>query len=130
MDNKFTLLIVDDEILVLKSLTRVLDDFEGVILQAQSGQEALELLDRNDVDILLSDNQMPGMTGLELLETVKTLYPKIICLMMTGYADLQTAVEAINRGHVYKFIVKPWDNDKLAGLIQEAVVRVQESGSS
>ena len=120
-----TLLIVDDDESVLRSLLRTLDDSQMKILFAKNGQEALALFERNTIDVLLTDHQMPGMSGLELLSTVKNISPDTVRIMITGYADLTTAINAINTGEVYKFIVKPWDNDELISILQTAMGRAR-----
>lgn len=105
-----TILIVDDEELVLKSIFRVLRNENYQTLTAQSGEEGLAVLKRYDVDLVISDHKMPGMNGLDFLKRVKSDYPQILTIMLTGQAEIEIAMSAINEAGVYKFILKPWDD--------------------
>lgn len=118
-----TILLVDDERPILKSLSRLLEDTDFDILQASNGQDALELIKNHNVAVIVSDNMMPGMSGVDLLSTVKNISPDTIRILLTGYADLDTALKAINESSVYKFVTKPWDNDSLVSLLRDAVLR-------
>jgi diguanylate cyclase (GGDEF)-like protein len=115
-----TLLLVDDDEDIGAALKRLLR-LEGYnILCARSGQEGLELLARNQVQVIVSDQRMPEMTGVEFLSRVKELYPKTVRLILSGYADLSSVTDAINRGAIYKFLTKPWDNETLCANVLEA----------
>ena len=115
-----TLLLVDDDEDIGAALIRLLR-LEGYnILCARSGQEGLELLARNEVQVIVSDQRMPEMTGVEFLSRVKELYPKTVRIILSGYADLNSVTEAINRGAIYKFLTKPWDNETLCVNVLEA----------
>ncbi len=122
-----TLLIVDDEENVLHSLRRLLRTEGYRILIAGSGDEALELLGKNDVDVILSDQRMPGMTGTELLQRVRKMYPDIVRIILSGYSEAGTITDAINQGEIYKYITKPWDNDALIALLRKAFVRHEDT---
>jgi two-component system NtrC family sensor kinase len=115
--SKHTLLIVDDETNVLKSLKRLLIDTDYRILTAESGDEAMKVLDNNEVHVVISDYRMPGMNGVELLSKIKEKYPDTIRLILSGYADAVAIVEAINEGQVYRFITKPWNDQELLTTI-------------
>ena len=124
MNPNATILIVDDEELVLKSLRRELASLEGVrLLMAGSGPEALALLRLQPVQVVLTDHRMPEMSGVELLEEVKKISPETTRMMMTGFADLSTAMAAINKGEIFRFIVKPWKHDELLKALSEALDR-------
>ena len=114
------LLLVDDEENILSSLCRVLSGDRYKILTANSARTAMKLLKENDVGVILSDQCMPGMTGVELMSNVKELYPDIVRLMLSGYADIKSVTDAINHGAISKFLVKPCDNDLLRKNIREA----------
>jgi len=115
-----TLLIVDDEESILKSLTRTLAD-EGLnILTALSGNQALKKLEKNKVDLIISDQRMPQMSGIEFLTRVQDEHPNIITMMLTAYADIDVAIKAINDIGIYKFILKPWDEIDLKLTIAKA----------
>ncbi|WP_020410021.1 response regulator [Hahella ganghwensis] len=116
-----TLLIVDDEENILRSLKRLFRREEYRVITATSGTEALELLNTTPVSVILSDQRMPGMTGSELFLQVKTLYPRTIRLIMSGYTELESITNAINDGAIFKFLLKPWDDDKLLEHIREAM---------
>ncbi len=115
-----TLLLVDDEPSILSLLSRLLSRDGYRILTAGGAAEAFELLAMNQVDVVISDQRMPGTTGVELLRCVKGLYPDSVRIVMSGHADVQTVTEAINQGAVYKFCTKPWDNDQLRSDVKEA----------
>lgn len=115
-----TLLLVDDEENILASLRRLLRRDGYQILTATSGQAGLELLARNAVDVIVSDQRMPGMTGVEFLRQVKNTHPQTVRLVLSGYTELQSITDAINEGAIYKFLTKPWEDDLLRANIEEA----------
>ncbi len=115
-----TILLVDDEPGVVDALTRLLRHDGYRVLSAASGEEALELLALNEAQVVLSDQRMPGMNGTEFLTRVRDLYPDTIRIVLSAYADLKSVTDAINRGAVFKFLTKPWDNDTLREQIDEA----------
>lgn len=117
---KRTLLLVDDEQNIVSALKRLLrrDDYQ--ILSAHSGAEGLEVLAANAVDVIVSDQRMPGMIGADFLRAAKLLYPKTLRIMLSGYTELQSVTDAVNEGAIYKFLTKPWDDEQLRGHIAEA----------
>jgi diguanylate cyclase (GGDEF)-like protein len=118
------LLVVDDEPYILPTLSALLaNEFE--VLTADSADAAKEILRRRDVHIILSDQKMPGQNGTELLAWVRTHYPYTVRLLMTGYAELDDAVEAINRGHVYHYLLKPWRIEELQQVLRNAAEKYQ-----
>jgi EAL domain-containing protein (putative c-di-GMP-specific phosphodiesterase class I)/CheY-like chemotaxis protein len=121
-----TLLLVDDEESIVQSLKRLLRREDYRILSASSGAQGLELLAQNDVDVVLSDQRMPEMTGEEFLRRAKELYPNTVRIVLSGYADMQSITNAINQGAVYKFMSKPWDEKALKEGIQEAFKRKEK----
>jgi len=118
-----TLLLVDDEENILSSLRRLLRRDGYTILTATGGQMALELLATHPVDVIISDQRMPGMTGVEFLRKAKDMHPDSVRLMLSGYSDLQSVTDAINEGAIYKFLSKPWDDSMLRANIEEAFRR-------
>ncbi|EXI79324.1 MAG: Cyclic di-GMP phosphodiesterase Gmr [Candidatus Accumulibacter appositus] len=124
---KRTLLLVDDEPSILSSLRRILRNDGYHILTAESGEQALELMASHKVQVLLSDQRMPGMTGTELLRRACIITPDTVRMILSGYTDLKTVTEAVNEGFIYKFLTKPWDADELRANIREAF---QHSGMS
>ncbi len=118
-----TLLLVDDEEEVGAALERLLRRDGYRILRATSGQEGLKILAQNEVGVIISDQRMPGMDGVEFLTQVKDLYPQTIRIILSGYADLDSVTAAINLGAIYKFFVKPWDSNTLRADLVEAFWR-------
>lgn len=119
--NRHAILFVDDEPNVLKSFQRALRKEPYTLMTAQGGEEGLKLLEAREVSLVISDYNMPLMNGLEFLKTVKTLYPHVLTIMLTGQAELDIAVQAINEASVYKFIQKPWDDADLKITIRRAL---------
>lgn len=118
-----TILFVDDEMNILNSIERLLGEEDWRILRANSAGEAMELIKKEGIAVLVSDNYMPGMKGIELLSKVRNIFPDIIRILMTAQADLSVAIDAINKGEVFRFIVKPWNNDVFKKTVQEAIQR-------
>ncbi len=116
-----TLLLVDDEPNVLNALQRALYPDGYRLLTARSGPEALNLLERETVAVIVSDQRMARLSGVELLEAASRLQPETVRIMLTGYAEPQAIIDAINRGHVYRFIAKPWDDADLRLTLRRAV---------
>ncbi|MET0981914.1 MAG: EAL domain-containing protein [Telluria sp.] len=115
-----TLLLVDDEASILSSLRRLLRNDGYRILTAASGAEGLEVLAGHTVDVIVSDQRMPGMTGVEFLRSVRQLYPDTVRIVLSGFTELQTVTDAVNAGAIYKFLTKPWDDTQLRTHIREA----------
>lgn len=118
------ILFVDDEKNVLQALRRLFMDDDYEVNLANSGEEALEILKHNpDIGLIISDQRMPGLTGVDFLEKAKEILPDAIRILLTGYADLTAVVDAINRGGAYRYITKPWKDDELVQVIEEAAGR-------
>jgi CheY-like chemotaxis protein len=115
-----TLLLVDDEENIIAALRRLLRAEGWKVLSATSAEQALHQMARHEVDVVLSDQRMPGMTGVELLRRAKELYPETIRLVLSGYTELQSITDAINEGAIYKFLAKPWDDEQLRAHLREA----------
>jgi EAL domain-containing protein (putative c-di-GMP-specific phosphodiesterase class I)/FixJ family two-component response regulator len=108
-----TLLLVDDEENILSALKRLFRRDGYRVLTATSGMQGLEVLAENSVDVILSDQRMPGMAGVDFLRHAKDLYPNTIRMTLSGYTDLQSIIDAVNEGAVYKFLTKPWEDERL-----------------
>ncbi len=127
-ERAFTVLFVDDEPGVLNALRRNFLEENYTILTAASAAEALATLEKEPVHLVISDHRMPGMTGAQLLREIKQRWPETIRIMLTGYADIQAIMGAVNEGAVYKFITKPWSDEDLRltvslALQQYALIR-------
>lgn len=120
-----TILLVDDDANILSSLTRLLRPVGYRILRAEGGGEGLELLAQNAVGVIVSDQRMSGMSGVEFLRKAHELYPDTIRIMLSGYTELNSVTDAINRGAIYKFLTKPWDDALLLANIEEAFLRYE-----
>ncbi|MDR3618437.1 MAG: hybrid sensor histidine kinase/response regulator [Paludisphaera borealis] len=119
MKRRHTLLIVDDEVDVLESLRHQFHRAYRV-LTAATGKAAIELLHENEVHLILSDQRMPGMSGDVFLSQARQIQPDAIRMLFTGYADIQAVINAVNEGHIFRYILKPWDTNELEGIIREA----------
>ncbi|MCO6057992.1 EAL domain-containing protein [Pseudomonas sp. MOB-449] len=115
-----TVLLLDDEENILRALARVLRRDGYRVLMATRAQDAFELLAKHDVQVILSDQRMPEMNGTEFLSRVKDLYPNTVRIVLSGYTDLKSVTDAINKGAIYKFLTKPWDDDQLRQDIAQA----------
>ena len=122
-----TLLIVDDEPAILKALQRIVRDEGYRVLTALDGEEALRLVASESVDVVLSDMDMPGMNGLDLMVRLRRNHPAAVRLLLTGRGTLAAAVGAINDGEVYRFMTKPWDIDELREVLRQAASRAMKN---
>ncbi|MCX8119144.1 MAG: response regulator [Desulfobacterota bacterium] len=117
-------LLVDDEPNILRSLKRMLMEEPVDVLTAQSGEEGLTLLKHHpDIGLIISDQRMPGMLGAEFLSKAKEIAPDAIRMILTGHADIQAAIDAINMGEAYRYISKPWKDEELIQVIRDALHR-------
>jgi len=120
MRNLRTVLFVDDEVNILKALQRMLRNDGMKVLTASRGDEALELLERQPVEVVVTDQRMPEMSGVDLLASVRQRWPDAVRMMLTGYTEMGVAVEAINRGEIFRLITKPWNDDELRATLRQA----------
>lgn len=121
MDNR-AVLFVDDEPNFLSAIKRVLADEPYEIYVTGSAKEALSILEKKDIQVIVADINMPGMSGIELLEIVREKYPYIIRLVISGQTDVDTVLDAINKGVIFRFIPKPWSHDdELKIIILQAI---------
>jgi len=114
-------LFVDDDPDVLEGLKRALIREPYEILTASSAVDAYGILDMEKIDVVVSDEQMPNISGTVFLTTVRKNYPEIIRIILTGQATLETAIQAINKGEVYRFLIKPCNNIEIAVTILQAL---------
>ena len=116
-----TILLVDDEESILNSLRRLLRGQPYDVVLAGSGAQALEIMAAQPIDLVMSDARMPNMDGATLLAKVHELYPATSRILLTGYADLATIIKAINEGQIHRYIGKPWNDDELKLIVQQAL---------
>jgi len=122
-DKQSVILFVDDETNILNSLRRLFRPLNYKILIAESGVEALALLENEPVDLVISDMRMPQMDGAQLLEQVRAKWPNILRILLTGYADVGSTIAAINKGEIYRYIAKPWDDNDIVLVVRHALER-------
>lgn len=115
-----TLLLVDDEENIISSLKRLLRRDGYNILTATSGKAGLEVLEQHQIGVIMSDMRMPEMSGVEFLSKVKERFPGVVRIMLSGYSDLASITDSINKGEIYKFLTKPWEDDLMRTNIREA----------
>lgn len=118
-----TVLFVDDEPMILRSIERLFMHSPHRVVTLDDAERALALVEQEQVAVVVSDQRMPKMQGIELLEKIKRISPPTVKVLLTGYADMGTALKAINSGEVFRFIQKPWDDDELSRLVDEALER-------
>ncbi|WP_018990566.1 EAL domain-containing protein [Aromatoleum toluclasticum] len=119
-EGKRILLVVDDEPNVLNALRRVFHRKRVQVFTATSPHEAFELLARHPVGVVVSDQRMPSMSGTEFLRRVKALHPDTVRIVLSGYTELGAVIEAVNHGAIYKFLTKPWEDEGIRSIIDEA----------
>ncbi len=119
------ILIVDDEENVRNSMLRLLRRENYQLVTASSATEAMEVLLEEPVDLIISDEKMPGMSGLEFLKLVRQRHPETMRFILTGHADIEFIVRAINEGEIYRFFTKPWDNEDLKSGIRSALQHLE-----
>jgi len=118
---KHKILIVDDEPHILSLLRKILEEESREILTAESAEEAWQFLkEKGEVGVVICDQRLPNMSGVDFLVKVKRLYPDTIRILITGYPEISTAIEAINKAHIWRYILKPIDADNLKILINQA----------
>lgn len=123
-DAPVKILFVDDEVNILRSIRRLLMEQPWEVLTAASGEEGVKVLESNrDVGLIVSDQRMPGLSGVDFLEKAKEMAPHAMRFMLTGYADIQATVDAINRGGAHRYISKPWSDDELVQVVRDGVHR-------
>lgn len=117
-------MLVDDEVCILRSLTRLLRNEPYELITANSPTEALELLSLQPVDLIISDQRMPEMCGTELLKRVCQQWPHTIRIILSGYSEVSSILNAVNEGAIYKYLTKPWNDEELKLNIRRAVEQV------
>lgn len=125
-ENRAHLLVVDDEASVRSALRRVLRKENYRMTCVDSAAEALEALQNDPPDVIISDHLMPEMTGLELMKRVRLRYPHVARIVLTGQAEMETVIAAINEGEVFRFLRKPWQDEEVKLAVHLAVAHARE----
>src|SRR3989338_8081677 len=120
--SRHSILLIDDEIENLKALERTLMTV-ATVYTADSGKAGLEIVEKNSISLVICDQRMPEMTGIEFFKTLQKTHPHIIRMILTGYTDAEDLIEAINEGGLYRYITKPWNNHELKLIVQRALER-------
>jgi response regulator RpfG family c-di-GMP phosphodiesterase len=120
MRHDHTVLFVDDEVNILKALQRLLRAEDMNVLCASRAAEALDLLEKHPAQVVVTDQRMPEMSGVDFLAHVRERQPDVVRMMLTGYTEMKVAVDAINRGEIYRLITKPWNDDELRATLRQA----------
>jgi len=118
-DKKIKILYVDDEmhnLISFKATFRIKYD----VMTAISGEEAIKLLDNNEIHVIITDQRMPGMTGTEFLESILDRHSDVMRILLTGYADINAVIDAVNKGKIFHYLSKPWNEKELDDTIQRA----------
>ena len=123
LEAQATLLFVDDEANILSALKRLFHPSGYRILTAESGKAGLGILEREKVDLIISDMRMPEMSGAQFLEQARARWPDSVRILLTGYADITSTIDAINKGRIYRYISKPWEDHDMILLVRQALER-------
>ncbi|MHB1292358.1 MAG: HD domain-containing phosphohydrolase [Sulfuricella sp.] len=118
-----TILFVDDETNILSALKRLFRPLGYRIITAESGAAGLQVFEKNAIDLVISDMRMPEMSGAEFLEKVRAKWPDAVRILLTGYADVTSTIAAINKGEIYRYIAKPWDDNDIVLTVKHALER-------
>jgi len=125
-----TLLYLDDEVNLLAAVRRALRNSGYRVLTASSADEAFEILAATEVGVILCDQRMRGMSGTEFLSRIKQMHPNAVRMVLSGYTDLQSVTDAVNRGAIFKFLTKPWIEEELAAAVRDAFVEFESKGEA
>ena len=118
-EDKVNVLYIDDEIGNLNAFKASFRRSYN-IFTAESAMDGLKIMENNEVEIILTDQRMPEITGIEFLQSIIEKYPDPIRMLVTGYSDINAVIDAVNKGHIYKYISKPWNNESLKICIDNA----------
>ncbi|MBU1426651.1 MAG: response regulator [Gammaproteobacteria bacterium] len=119
------LLFVDDEVNVLSSLKRLFRPFGYRIFTAEGGKQALEIMAHESIDLVISDMRMPEMNGAEFLQKVNEMWPETVRILLTGHSEIGATIDAINKGHIYRYLSKPWEDNDIVLAIKQALRQKQ-----
>jgi len=123
------ILAIDDEVANLDALKQIFNPDYNVF-SATNGNDALTIMDQKDISLVLADQRMPGMTGVELMKKTWQKYPDVTRIILTGYADEKVLMDSINMGHVYGFITKPWETEEIIETVKEGIEVYERNSAS
>ena len=126
MTDKPLILLIDDELKILQVLRHVLENEGYEVLSASVPEDSLDMLRQNPVDVIICDQNMPGMKGIEVLKHASQISPDAARILLTGYTDVNTAISAINYGRIFHYFSKPWDNKELLRIVENGVLHKRE----
>ncbi|MCM1567311.1 MAG: LytTR family transcriptional regulator DNA-binding domain-containing protein [Dehalobacter sp.] len=115
------ILLVDDEPMVLNALKRILHSRGYELFAATTSEEALDFLQKSAIDVIICDQNMPGMLGIDLLKRSREEYPDAVRILITGSSDVNVAISAINEGSIYYYLAKPWKNEEVISVVEKAL---------
>jgi signal transduction histidine kinase len=118
-EQDYNLLIIDDEIEITKSIARQFRK-KYKVFSATSAKEGLDIMEKEHIQVILSDQRMPDMSGVDFFSVIKDKYPDALKLLITGYSDIEAVIGAINEGQVFRYVTKPWNPDELESIVREA----------
>lgn len=121
MKKKYSILLVDDQDAILDLLETILENDDYQIYRASNADEAMKILEKHYIHLIISDQVMPGMTGTDMFQIVKDMYPDTLRILITAYPDIENAMDAINRAEVYRFIPKPWQNQDMLNTVKRGL---------
>ena len=122
----YNILVVDDEECNLRSLKRTFRR-EYNVFSAVNGNDALNIMEENDIALVITDNNMPGMTGPELLAKTSLKCPNAIRIILTGYTDEKAIKTAINKGQIHRYIAKPWEPEEIKSVVRQGIAAYEAS---
>ncbi|MGM0378425.1 MAG: HD domain-containing phosphohydrolase [Bacillota bacterium] len=123
---KFKILVIDDEKEILNSIKRILSNKNMKIILCNNPENAFNLIESKNFDVVISDQKMPGYSGVDILKHAKKVSSRIVTILMTGYKDISPIIEAINEANIYKYIQKPWDKSELNNTVEKAIEKKKE----
>ena len=119
--NQYSILCVDDEANILSSLRRMFSLVGYKVTTAESGAQALEILAKQNIDVIVSDMRMPNMDGAQFFEAARARWPETVRILLTGYSDTTSAIAAVNQGEIYRYLSKPWVDEELCATVKSAL---------
>ena len=121
--DQYTILLVDDEPNILGALKRLFRSEHIAVMTASNGAEAIEILRRTTIQLLITDNKMPGISGIDLIKQVRNISPDTIRIILSGQSDMDAVLKAVNEGEAYRFVLKPWNDNEMKITVNIALAQ-------